>query len=377
MRVLATLILITASRAWGADFDDLLRRAADARRAGDAGGTLSLLREAYQVRPIPELLNNIGRTLEDLGRYDEAAVAYARVLDDPATKPPLVELDRQRLAVLRPKLEEAWLEVTSPDARAFLDGDPIAVGRETEIPVGPHLLELSQGRRAVLVFFTAVRARRIDVDRRPEVRLEHEAVLSLEPTARAPEIRALFVNDRPIRSPLAQLSIALPAGSYRIRAETEAGPQAKLVRIGEGRALALGRILDPIARRELPRERALSLRTPSAAHAGPIVLGSAALLAGGAGALLFALAQANRGTVRRAATDRGGVVVGLSMIEAVRLRARANEEATAAVVGFSGAGALAAGAVLWWILGADVAPARLGAVAAPGSVGLDVELDFP
>ena len=127
---LATLILVTASRAAAADFEELLRRAAEARDAGDRPETLSLLRQAYELRPLPEISNNIGRTLEELGRYDEAAAAYRRVVEDPSAEPALIELDRRRLRALAPKLGRGWLLVQRDEVRAFVDGNAIEVGEE-------------------------------------------------------------------------------------------------------------------------------------------------------------------------------------------------------------------------------------------------------
>lgn len=341
---LATLISVTASNAAAADFDELIRRAAEARDAGDAEGTLSYLEQAYQLRPIPELLNNIGRTLEELGRYDQAAEAYRRVLADPSAKPALLELDRQRLQAVEPKLGRAWLLVRSDEASAYLDGDPVVARVEIEVPAGPHMLELSSDRNAALVFFSAVESRRVEIARSVRERVETDAAIDLE----GAPVRALFINDRPIRSELLQLRIALPAGSYRLRVETPDGVQSKQVRIREGHTLALRSALEP-PRSAPPPVTTLVMEEPRALEPWPIALGSAAVVIGAVGGLLVGLAEQDRRRVRNADRDSEGVVVGLTMIEAVRLESKANEKATAGIVTLSSAGALGIGALLWWV----------------------------
>jgi hypothetical protein len=339
---LATLILLEASRAGAADFDELLRRAAEARGAGNSEETLSLLEQAYQLRPLPEVLNNIGRTLEELGRYDEAAAAYRRVVDDSSAKAALIDLDRQRLASLEKKLGRGWLLVKDAGVRAFLDGDPVLAGQEIEVPLGPHLLELSEGASARLIFFTALPSHRTEVTQGPAERLENDASLDL----RQARVERLFVNDRPIGSSLPGLTIALPAGTYRIRAETAAGVQSKQIRIGEGRRLLLSSIL------EAPKPEAITAAvttSPERSIAGPLVLGVSGAIALGVGAALVGIAEQDRSRVRNAGRE-DGVVVGLTMIEAVRLEARADDRATAGIIAFSSAGVLGIGAVLWWLL---------------------------
>jgi hypothetical protein len=344
----ASLILLTTSRAAAADFDELLRRAAEARRAGNSEETLEFLQQAYAQRALPEILNNIGRTLEELGRYGEAADAYHRVLDDPNAKAALLDLDRQRLAALEPKLGRAWLLVSSADARAFLDGDPIQTGAEIEIPPGPHLLELSAEEHALLVFFSGLPSRRAEIARNPREKLETESILDVE----GAPITKLFVNDRPIASPLPRLRIALPPGSYRIRAETAKGVLSKPIRVHEGRTLSLvAEIAEP--RGEPPPPAIAVAETPHVTPVGPIVLGALGIASVVVGTALAVVAEKDRDRVREAQTE-GDTVIGLYMIEADALEARANDRGTASIVAFCAAGALGIGAALWWIFGTDM-----------------------
>jgi hypothetical protein len=319
-----------------------MRRAAEARDGGNAEETLSLLEQAYQVRPLPEVLNNIGRTLEDLGRYDEAADAYRRVIEHPNAKAALIDLDRQRLDMLAAKLGRGWLLVENGSLSAYLDGDPIAVAEEVEVPLGPHLLELSQDDAAILLFFTAIPSKRTAVVRTPAERLESDAFLDLT----GANLEKLFINDRPIRSKLWQLSLAMPAGTYRIRVERADGAQSKQVRIGQGRRLMLNSVLQP------PRQESITravTEPPSRSIVGPLVFGATGLVALGVGSYLMAIAEADRDRVRDP-TIENGVVVMPTMIEAVALESRANDRATAGIVALSAAGALGIGALLWWLL---------------------------
>ena len=62
---------------------EIMADAVKARDAGDLDRTVEFLREAYAVKPAPEILNNMGKILEQLGRYREAVDAYQKVADDP------------------------------------------------------------------------------------------------------------------------------------------------------------------------------------------------------------------------------------------------------------------------------------------------------
>ena len=69
----ATLVVtLTAGIAHGDDaatFQSLMGKAVQAKNAGDLARAATLLGEAYRIRPAPELLNNMGKLYEGLGRW--------------------------------------------------------------------------------------------------------------------------------------------------------------------------------------------------------------------------------------------------------------------------------------------------------------------
>lgn len=373
---LATLILLTASRAAAAeDFDALIQKAGEARRQGDAETTLSLLEQAYEIRPLPELLNNIGRTLEDMGRYREAANAYRRVIEDPAAKPQLVALDRERLAALEPKLDRAWVlvEADPVGVRARVDGGPVSLGEEHEIPIGPHLLQLTgaDGRMILLTFFKAIPSRRVTIRRDLEGTLPETATLDVEGTISA--IERLYVEDHPVHADWrkGRLEIRLPPGTYRVRAELEGRePETKKIRVEAGSTAVLASVLD--------RPRPVDAPPPSvdpAAHVQPassgpgpwpLVVGVTGAVAAGLGTFLIISAEMDRDRVRDAERNEEDVVVGITMIEAVRLEDRADDKATAALVAGAGGGAMLLGALLWWLLDDGEAAREVVILPGPG-----------
>lgn len=375
---LVTLILLTASRTAAADFEDLLQRAAEARRRGDAESTLSYLEQAYEMRPLPELLNNIGRTLEEMGRYGAAARAYRRVIEDPEAKPPLIELDRKRLAALEPKLEKAWLLVDAAPAGVTgrIDGGPIALGEELEVPPGPHLLQLTgaDGRLVLLTFFKAIPSRRMTIRRDLDGTLPETATLDVEGTISA--IERLYIDDHPVHADWTKgrLEIRLPAGAYRVRVELEGrAPEVKQIWVESGRTAVLASVLDRPRPIDAPPPRIdpMTHTEPAEAGAGawPLVLGVAGAVAAGFGTYLFISAENDRDEVRDADVQ-DGVVIGISMTEAIRLEGRANDKSTAAVVATAGGVAMLAGALLWWLLDDSHEPPPVTAPAGPAGLSL-------
>src|SRR5437763_15545036 len=89
------------------DFDSLLNRAGDARKNGDLDRALLLLERARAIKSIPELDNNIGRILQDLGRFADASAAYRRVTASPRSREELRTLDAKRMIEPRPNTDRA------------------------------------------------------------------------------------------------------------------------------------------------------------------------------------------------------------------------------------------------------------------------------
>ena len=115
---------------------EIMADAVKARDAGNLNRTVEFLREAYQAKPAPEILNNLGKILEELGRYREAVDAYQKVADDPNADPQLRSLDTSRIAALQPKLNRAWVlpKITPRDSLVYMDGKLIDMPPGVEFP---------------------------------------------------------------------------------------------------------------------------------------------------------------------------------------------------------------------------------------------------
>jgi hypothetical protein len=144
-------ILLIAACAIAANPRELVEKAAAARDAGRLEESLELMRQAYALDPQPQLLNNTGALLEQLGRYDEACAAYEAVLAAPNVDPVLRALDRERLERLQPKLNKAHLRYRGPPGTELVlsDGTRIAPDEERAI---------ASGRSWVAVYDPAARA---------------------------------------------------------------------------------------------------------------------------------------------------------------------------------------------------------------------------
>jgi hypothetical protein len=128
-------------------------RATKAFEAGRHEEALEAGRRAYALDPKPSLLNNLGVVLEALGRFDEAADAFRRVIEDPNASERLRTTDQERLAALKPRLESAvvrfedvgiGVEATVGGARSDRRGDQLAAP-------GPAVLSLRTGTTRDLV----------------------------------------------------------------------------------------------------------------------------------------------------------------------------------------------------------------------------------
>ncbi len=118
-------------------YEALLELASGARSREDWSAALDFLHRAYALRPSPQLLNNIGRTLEELGRYADAHGAFERVANDANAPTDLRALDAARAGALKYRLGSAWVIVEAAAEAVRIDGEVRTLAKDTEIEVPP------------------------------------------------------------------------------------------------------------------------------------------------------------------------------------------------------------------------------------------------
>ena len=139
--------------------------------AGDDERAEALLREAYGQQALPVIMNNLGKLLEEQGRYLEALEAYRKVTDDPDADAQLRALDRARVGALEPKAIKGWVRV--PAAAAWSWGRvagaliPFDDALDVGIPPGARLVEIMPGAGGGILRLTVMRfprGRRVVID---------------------------------------------------------------------------------------------------------------------------------------------------------------------------------------------------------------------
>jgi hypothetical protein len=363
MGALIGLALAASARSALAGDDPIERLAKEASKAREKGhleASLALLRRAYALEPLPVLLNNIARALEDLGRYREAAEAYRKVVADRAAEPALAAKDRVRLAELEPKIVRAWVQLDPivDDGTLIVDGriiraTPIGENkRELELDPGRHVFELSEERDVVLRI-AQLEARTSTIDLSARV----GGAIQL-PQARF-RIRAIAIDGAAIRSPLAAVELVhLLAGHHALVVSgEEIGEVALELIVPAGATVALETALaskrTSASHAALSNPSAAAIEAREAREAGsalgpylPIGAGAAAI---GTGAILAVLAKRDRDRVRSALTTTDPVITGITLHDADMLEHRANLESSGAAIAI-GLGALAIAFGVGWLL---------------------------
>lgn len=314
-----------------ATVDTLLEVALSARARDDASTSLACLSRAYTLEPSAGLLHNIARLFEDLGRYREAAEAYRRLVRDPTLDPALATADKARLEALSPKLTRAWLAARLlPEDELRVDGQQLRPGDEYGLEPGTVSVEIRRGARAYVLRVE------LTLGTRHELRLPDAATSAV--IVLSPRTVALTLDGRPLTTPLAGLrELQVLAGSHTLTWTDGDAEQRRALTLTAG-------------------ETWVASHTGSAplGAATPWVSATAAVGLGAASAVLWGLAEGDRQAILGAARDDNGVVVGLTLAEADRLDARAQDR-TAVAVGLAvGAGVAAAfAATLWWLGAGD------------------------
>jgi hypothetical protein len=348
------------------EFRSLVDRAGDARAEGDLDRALLLLERARAIKSVPELDNNIGRTLQDLGRYREAVEAYRRVVEDPRSGDVLRSLDEKRIEELRPKLERALVavHVVPENAEVFVQGARVElrVGGETDEIAAPEGEVSIQATRAggTVIFFVLRRLERgrlarvtLDVSDAPH--RERTAAIDLA-TDMPASIAALSVDGTRIEGRLEDaLELLLEPGPHAL-AVTLSGYGAETVSLEAepGHAMLLATRLRGTrrARAREPQPSTSASKATRPPEVWPYVTaGVGAVLVGG-GMLLLVSARADRNRVLDASRV-GDVVFGVTMREAADLETSGNQKAAFGVVSIA-IGVVTAAASLGWRLFTDL-----------------------
>lgn len=350
--IASALVLWAATPALAGTFDDELDKAIAAKKAGDLEKSLFHLRQAYQARPEPQVMNNIGKALEELGRYREAVEAYKKVVDDPKADANLRALDAGRVSVLQGKLGKSWVVVRLPKgAKLFVDGQPPTAppGQEMGVFPGEHLYEvvLGEGRVYAVV-------KKFPLDKRTQVNLAPGTDAGTLDMAGVAGVRKVAVRERWLNTPVESIEeLLVPAGEVELKLRPDSGPESSLtVSVAAGkRTAAAGPFREALGVTSVVKKDPIP--TTESGGAGPmpwVVFGGGVLLVGG-GVVLQFVAEGDRDTVRDAARDDNGVITGITSTEAHELQDSANTQSTVAAVMMGVGGAAMVGGLVWALVG--------------------------
>jgi hypothetical protein len=209
-------------------FRSLVEAAKDARAKGDLDAALNALKAAYQLKPQPVLLNNMGKLHEQRGEYDLAVALYTQVTNDPKATTELRMLDQARLAALEPKLSRAWVQIAPQDrwtdVRVEHTFCPSGGAAEVAITPGERRVELfNKERRESRLLSIELQAGRRTV-------IEVDALLAERPYSTiilaglSPVPASVNLDDYILDSPTSQIDrILVPPGQHLTRLMTPDG----------------------------------------------------------------------------------------------------------------------------------------------------------
>ena len=314
--------------------DALIAEAISARKAGDLERSLAALTGAYALRPLPVLLNNMGRLLEDLGRYDEAAAIYRRVVADAAADDALVRLDQARLIALEPKMAKAWLRIGVDTTPIFVEGRRVFEARELGFD-GQSVVMHGAATGERVVRFVALTRGRAYVATPTDLAPRADDGLLIMPA----QLKELTIDGHLIRTDGAD-RLRLASGAHHVEA-----------RLDDNSAIRRTIVITAGQRHELDPLFAVTAvveRLPAAASPWPYVCAGIGATSAGVGIGLLVDAANRRGQVTGATTDPNGVITSVTLARAVQLEATADRNATAGAVALTvGAAAVLTGVLLW------------------------------
>lgn len=338
--------LAPAGQASAKSVRQLVEAAAAARAAGDLEGCVNLLQQAYDKEPQPELLNNMGRVLEDLGRYADAHDAYRKVADDPRAPSDLRSLDAARMAALRPKLGRAWLtaDLKPPAAWIRTSGGRLSAGSDGEfgVPAGNQLIEVisPDGTLVYLVALDLKAGRRTEL----QVNLTKPPADYATLDVRAlPSGRSLVVDGHVVADArgLRPHHVWLPAGSHRLTV----GSSDARVTLAPGQSAMLADLVD------LSGGSVEKPRTSDGPGAAPWIVvasGGALVLAGG---ITLYHAETLRQEIDDLPRDERGVIIGMTQVEVDDQLDQADTETLVGAILMGVGGVAAISGIVWGVAG--------------------------
>jgi hypothetical protein len=318
----------------------------------------ALLRQAIALKPLPEMLNNLGRVYEEMGRYSEAIELYRRVVAHPKANPALRRLDATRIELLEPRLDLAWLAIdsTAPDLQVFVEGRVATwkPGKELGMSPGRRIVQITSadGGRAQVVFGEYEAGRRsaiaVTLEDRPK------RVGCMRWTEVASTLTGFTVRGYALAGDVSALeAVCLLPGTYAVR-----GRQAERTPIREKVTVRAGRTIDwtdALLTAQAGLDVAGAEQDISSGRVGPLsALGAGALMAG-VGIYLMASAESDRDEVNESVEESG--LMTLSMAEATDLESSANEKGLLGSVLFGVGAAAALGGTAWLLLADEASEA--------------------
>ena len=391
MQAWVLLIVLALSGTWpveGACEDPqraraLLKEAYQAKQRGDLDETLRLLAEAYRLDPKPKILNNIGKTLEDMGRYREATEEYKRVVDNPTADPNLRALDAGRIGALAIKLTSSWVRLkgvgvaSAGGPKVWVKDKPITEDDvEIPAPAGRAVVEvlLPSGEHALLRETELLTGTRTDLTKKQLSVPGSWPVLDL--SGWDPPPAAIEVNGHIVNADLAKLKrITVAPGRRSVRvtgADAKAVEETRSLSPGERWTLAQPeRRIEPMIAPVVTAAPVLAVEAPPPKIETPKVdevepapsqavayvpdeksswpwvfigLGSASAVGGAA---MWFLADRDRDKISTAKRDFDGAVIGMLQTEAESVEEDAKLKSDIGTWLIAGGGAVGAIGIIW------------------------------
>ncbi len=364
-------------------FGELVRQASAAKNKGDLSETARLLREAIAIRPLPELRNNLGKILEQMGDYRGAVESYSKVANDPKASPNLRSLDAARIATLQSKLRSGWVlaRVVPAGASILVDGRPPAAppGEEFPVPPGSSTLEFTtaDGKTGAIFAMAYPLGKRttmvVSLTGLPGKLITNEADSSLAAAGGfgavnlgdiVPKPASLSVDGYTLRNAAALEQLWLPAGKRLLKLTFAKDRTIGVtVTVKEGAKMSVASLakaaLQHLAQAKTAPAPAVEEATLSP---WPFVLIGVGVLATGVGAFLMVDAGSDIDSLDEATRDSRGVITSLTAAEAQSIKSLAESNAAigGAMAGIGGA--LALGGIVWSVVEATSGPETRGVV---------------
>ncbi len=294
---------------------------------------LAAAKKAYALDPQPALLNNLGVVLEALGRFDEAADAFIRVIADERSPEALRAKDRERLLKLKPTLESATvrfrstLDATIATARSDRGGDQ-------RVAPGPAVLTIRGEQGLVVRNLELPVARRTTIDTATHLEREGDAFIAIG----AERLRDMTVDGASLGwVPDPGTKLRLNPGRHSIQwIGREGDTHQRTVDLSPGATEALS----PPPRVEV----VTTAPPPESAPVLPWVVSASGAVLVATGAVLLGVAHGTAGSLDPAP---GTMLAPVTYPEALATERRADREA-AAGVGLMIAGGVAVASGLIW-----------------------------